>query len=320
MRPSAGLSEVAADLQRRPTKIPAEALPPAVQHWLRATKARSENTEDAYHRAISSWLYWCIDNERDPHTPRLVDVEDWMESLGHLAHRSVNVRVAACSSLYRRLLLEKRVDFNPFAAIVSYKVSTNRLATPALSQDSVRAMLNAAKRRPHPADYAVMELLFTTAARASEIASANLADLSSDDHGAMLTVTRKGGELQDLPVTPKAAAAVRTANRDRATADSTDAPLLVAPKGGRYSRHTISRLVRQCAEAAHLDPELVKKIAAHATRRTAITRFVDGGGDLRTAQTLAGHKDPRTTEGYVRAEKDREKHAAAAMTLSAMFH
>lgn len=320
------------DLSKRPERLPVDRLPPDVQDWLAARLDRSPNTFDSYHRSVSCWLLWCLHNGVAPSTASIADAEAWFRWLkadrgpdgwqgAGLSPRSANVRVSACSSLYRRLLVERKAEFNPFGAIVSIRVGTDHLKTPALSEpQSSKVMKRALGDKEHLAHRAVIELLFTTAARASEIATANLGDLEPDEFGMALWVTRKGGKRQQLPVTPDALKAITAANAGRTDLDQRDAPLLRAPRGGRYSRHTISRLVSRYARGAGIDPLLAERVTAHTTRRTAITTLVDGGTDLRTAQTLAGHSDPRTTEGYIRARNDRRKHAAAAADLAARFH
>lgn len=317
------------DIAKPPARIPRELLPQAVQDWLAAVDDRSPNTADSYHRGISSWLLWCLANHVHPDHAMIADAEAWARSLKvpkaeggpGMSPRSINVRVSACSSLYRRLLTERRVEFNPFAALVSVRVGTDHLKTPALSESqSEKLMTRALADKEHLAHRAVIEILFTTAARASEVATANLGDLEPDEFGMTLWVTRKGRKRQQLPITPDALKAITAANKGRTDIGNPAAPLLRAPRGGRYSRHTISRLVNRYARSMGLDPKLAARVTAHTTRRTAITTLVDNGGDLRTAQTLAGHADPRTTESYIRARNDRRKHAAAAAELASRFH
>src|SRR5690242_3208684 len=98
------------DLGKPLAKIPKGKLPIPVLEWLAATNDRSANTEDAYHRAVSAWLTWCLAGQPviDPHRARLADAEAWnryMKNKG-LSDRTRNQRISACSALYRRLLAE----------------------------------------------------------------------------------------------------------------------------------------------------------------------------------------------------------------------
>lgn len=309
----------------KPTqKIALESLPAPVRSWL--APISSPHTRDAYHLAISLWLRWCIVAGVHPEAPTLEDAEAWVAWLQTEEHgsrgigkRSANARASAVSSLYNRLLAQNKISYNPFAGLVSVKIKTSRMKTPAVENSDVKKMLQAGGREEHKANLAVLELLFTTGARAFEIGEANIGSLASDAHGGKLVVTRKGGEEQELPVTVRAAHAIKAANAQRGDLPPT-APLLVGPRGKRYSRHTISRLVHRIAQEAGVHPDVAKLVTAHTTRRTVATELAEKNEDLRTIQTLLGHKDPRTTEGYIRAKKDREKHAAAASTLSGLFH
>lgn len=308
-------------------KIPTASLPVPVQAWLKAVGQRSTNTRDAYHLSISLWLRWCIDNGINPERPELEDAEEfagWLQlptadgGRGN-SMRTANARISAVSSLYNRLLAQNKIQYNPFKALVTVKIKTSRLKTPAISSSDVKRMLRTVAAADHKADAAVLELLFTTGARAFEVGQAKVGDLTLDDHGRKLVVTRKGRDEQELPVTARAAEAIRVANADRGELPK-DAPLLVGRRGKPYSRHTISRLVHRTAVAAGVDSEIAALVTAHTARRTVATELAEKNEDLRTIQTLLGHKDPRTTESYIRAKKDREKHAAAASTLSGLFH
>ena len=214
------------DIGKPPAKIPHELMPPAILEWLASARDRSPNTEDAYHRAMSSWLAWCLAAAVNPHDARRADAEAWRrwmktETPTHkaMAERTANLRIAACSALYRRLLAEQEVARNPFETVIRDRVATNHLQTPALSEgQSHKLMTKALADKEHLAHRAVIEILFTTAARAFEVAAANLGDLEPDEFGMTLWVTRKGGKRQQLPITPDALKAINAANTGRRAA------------------------------------------------------------------------------------------------------
>jgi integrase/recombinase XerC len=160
---------------------------------------------------------------------------------------------------------------------------------------------------------AIVELLYASGIRVSELASLNLPDVSLDDH--VVRVTGKGSKERIVPFGIPAATALRRylgLARPVLTADSPHdsprAPLsaeafFVGARGARINVRTVYQLVASLlAELPGDGP-----IGPHTLRHTAATHVLDGGADLRIVQELLGHSSLATTQVYTHVSQERLK-------------
>ena len=135
-------------------------------------------------------------------------------------------------------------------------------------------------------DRAILELLYSSGLRVSEVASLSLDDVGGD----LLTVTGKGGKARAVPVgVPARRAIADWIDRGRGQIAGADVPraLWVGARGGPLDTRGIRHLVRQRASTF-----------PHALRHSFATHLLEGGADLRAVQELLGHSDLATTQIY----------------------
>jgi site-specific recombinase XerD len=135
-------------------------------------------------------------------------------------------------------------------------------------------------------DRAILELLYSSGLRVSEVASLSLADVGAD----LLTVTGKGGKIRAVPVGGPARRAIADwIERGRGQLAGSDVPraLWVGARGGPLDTRGIRRVVRHRAATF-----------PHALRHSFATHLLEGGADLRAVQELLGHSDLATTQIY----------------------
>jgi site-specific recombinase XerD len=135
-------------------------------------------------------------------------------------------------------------------------------------------------------DRAILELLYSSGLRVSEVASLSLADVGAD----LLTVTGKGGKIRAVPVGGPARRAIADwIERGRGQLAGADVPkaLWVGARGGPLDTRGIRRVVRHRAATF-----------PHALRHSFATHLLEGGADLRAVQELLGHSDLATTQIY----------------------
>lgn len=171
--------------------------------------------------------------------------------------------------------------------------------------------------------HALLELLYATGMRVSELVSLPRGVLAGDDR--VLTITGKGGRVRMVPLNPPARAAL-----DRYLAVGTSPEDGVAPMlttrwlfpsrsaEGYLTRQHLGLELKALAEAAGLDPE---QVSPHVLRHAFASHLLDRGADLRTVQQLLGHADISTTEIYTHVLEERlkqvvfEHHPLAATRL-----
>ncbi|MDA2962746.1 MAG: site-specific tyrosine recombinase XerD [Actinomycetota bacterium] len=208
---------------------------------------------------------------------------------------------------------------NPTLEIVSSK-STRRLPK-ALRIDQIVALIEAASDQGRPItirDRAMIELLYSSGARVSELISLNITDITSTDgqEGSMTTIKLrgKGAKERIVPLGSFATRAiddyiVRTRPVLASHSRSSDNALFLNARGGRLTRQSAWNIVLKAAKNAGIS----EKVSPHIFRHSYATHLLDGGADIRVVQELLGHASVTTTQIYtlVTIDKLRESYATA---------
>lgn len=156
-------------------------------------------------------------------------------------------------------------------------------------------------------DLAILELLYATGMRVSELCQLRLQDLSDT----FVKVKGKGKKERMIPVGKRAIAAVdHFLISFRGEVKEVDAPLFISPRGKRIDRVTIWMRVKAYAKSAGI----TKSISPHTLRHSFATHLLENGADLRLIQDMLGHEDIGTTDRYTHVTSNRLK------TAFKMFH
>ncbi len=278
--------------------------------WLSAERGRAVNTVTAYRRDLVAYLHWLRDGSLEL---RAVSEEQLGRYVEHLrrsgkAPASVARALVAVRSLHRFLLDEGYVDQDPAAGLEQPRVPKG-LPKP-LSESQVTALLDAVVGDDALArrDRAILEVLYGTGLRISELVGLSLGDL--DLHGDLLRVLGKGSKERDVPIGGLAHAALaaylgsggraslapeRWARRGDAEA------LFLNQRGSRLSRQGAWQIVRRHGERAGLGDHL----SPHVLRHSCATHMLDHGADIRVVQELLGHASLSTTQVYTLVSTER---------------
>jgi integrase/recombinase XerD len=160
---------------------------------------------------------------------------------------------------------------------------------------------------------AIVEVLYGTGARISEVVSLDLNDISKMDGSEVISlkVRGKGGKERIIPVGKFAQHAIdQYVVRVRPSLLSkNEKALFLNSRGTRLTRQSMWKIVSDAAQAAHLSSE----ISPHSLRHSFATHLLDGGADIRVVQELLGHSSVTTTQIYtlVTIDKLRENYASA---------
>nr|WP_241180353.1 site-specific tyrosine recombinase XerD [Kocuria palustris] len=240
-----------------------------------------------------------------------------------LSARSAARVVVAVRGAHRFWLLEEITEHDP-AAQVPPPTPGMRLPK-AISAQRITRLLEA----PDPStpaglrDRALLEVLYSTGARASEVIGLDVDDLSaalrSGEESSGLPFLRlfgKGSKQRMVPLGRPAVAALDAwmvrGRPELAAKGKADAAVFLNQRGGRITRQTVWNTVIQAAEAAGLSAEGVE-VSPHTLRHSFATHLLEGGADLRVVQELLGHASVTTTQVYtlVTADSLREVWAMA---------
>ena len=205
-------------------------------------------------------------------------------------------KLSAIRSLFRYLAREGQITRNPGEAVRGPK-QERKLPTVLTADDAKRLMDDCIRPRSFR-DQALLETLYSSGARVSEVVNLNLDDV--DLHEGIATVLGKGRKERIVPLGTHAVRAL-AAYRRSLPAGTVSGPLFRNRRGGRLTARSVERLVAQAARDLPNFPSL----SPHGLRHSFATHLLDGGVDLRAIQELLGHVSVSTTQRYTHVALDR---------------
>lgn len=272
----------------------------------------AQSTVDAYASDLRRYLDWL--EARGIHGPAAVtrqDVEDYVADLDGAGEsgRSKARRLASIHAFHRFALAQQAVA-SDVAATVKAPKGAGTLPD-VLTVDEVARLLEAV---PQPGgagvagvedavlvrDRALLELMYATGARVSEIVGADIDDMDFDEH--VIRVTGKGSKQRLVPVGGYACQALRryldearpVLERRKRSGSAERRALFLNKRGCRLSRQSVWEVVKAAGERAHI----AKPLHPHTLRHSFATHLIQGGADVRTVQELLGHSSVTTTQIY----------------------
>lgn len=209
-----------------------------------------------------------------------------------LSGRSLARLLSAVRSFYRYLSREGEVSQNPALAVQAPKASRRLPQT--LDVDQLSTLLD--QRSDDPLiirDLAMMELLYSSGLRVSELASLDLSD--PDLRDGSVRVTGKGNKTREVPIGRKAIEALTRWIRERSAVASIDeAALFVGQRGRRLGVRAIEQRLKRHGEHAGING----RVYPHRLRHSFASHMLESSADLRAVQELLGHADIATTQIY----------------------
>jgi integrase/recombinase XerD len=277
----------------------------AFKHYLTTERGLSENTVLAYGRDLARFVGWAECQQLPDHLhPELSDLIRYLSFLHDekLAPPSVARHIVALRMFYRYLRYEERTGESAVDLLSSPKL-WERIPQ-VLSPESVEALLNAprAQDRFHLRDKAILELLYATGCRASEVVDLTVDQLNLDAN--FLRCIGKGNKERVVPLGRPAVAAIRDYLGD--CSGAMDVPprsgkLFVSKSGKPLGRVTLWRIVTKYCKRAGLPIG----VSPHTLRHSFATHLLAGGADLRAVQEMLGHASITTTQHYTHVDRAR---------------
>ena len=277
--------------------------------WLAVEKGRSRNTLTAYRRDIASYEAWAAAAGVPVLTAGPSDLERHLAALRAEGRNPASLARAttALRGLYRFWVGEGTIAVDPTADVRSPKLP--RRLPKALDEDQVLHLLDSVDGTA-PVDLrdrALLEVLYGTGARISEVVGLSLLDLTGDD--GMLRVFGKGSKERLVPIGRPAREALdrwlgpsgraemaphRFARRDDAEA------VFLNVRGARLSRQGAWAAVQARAERVGLGDV----VSPHVLRHSCASHMLAHGADIRVVQEVLGHVSIATTQLYTRLSQD----------------
>ncbi len=217
------------------------------------------------------------------------------------AKSSIARRIAAIRSFFRFLCREGHLAVNPAATLTAPK--RDRKLPTFLGLPDVTKLLEApaghdtASRR----DRAILELLYSTGIRVSELVGLRLQDV--DLLGGVAKVAGKGKKERLVPIGAPAVRAIHRYVEGRGDAAHPASPVFLNLAGGRLTDRSVRRiLIKYLRQVA-----IQERVSPHTLRHSFATHLLDRGADLRSVQELLGHASLSTTQIYTHVSTERMK-------------
>lgn len=277
--------------------------------WLTVEQGRSPRTIEAYGRDIQAFEVFIVSRSCDIASASSEDIEHYLahQKNIHLAPKSIARSFAAIRMLYRFMADEGLRQDNPANKVDGIKVPSG--IPKALSEAEVDRLLASVSGVDSFAirDRALLEFLYATGARISEVCGLSLSDLDMESD--LVRLFGKGSKERIVPFGSHAKAALQQwlsiAGRELlvpdqwARRDYADAVFLGA-RGTRLSRQAAWGIVKKYSKVAGITSDL----SPHVLRHSCATHMLIHGADLRIVQELLGHASVSTTQVYTKVDNE----------------
>ncbi len=276
--------------------------------YIRGSKGYAHNTVEAYRNDLNQFLTFARSEQPQLSSWARVDRPLLLSFLRYLKDRkytpaSVARKVAVLKTFFSYLAERRAITENPATKLDSPKVE-KRLPQ-VLTIDQIEHLLAAPSKHGTPKgfrDRAILELLYASGLRVSELVSLNCSDVDVD--GKKVKCQGRGEKKREIPITERALDALaHYVQRGRPVMASNDGEpaLFVNPRGERLTRQGLWLIIKEYVKEA----EIAGQVTPHTLRHSFAVHMLTNGADLQNVQRLLGHSNITTTHVYTRlAESD----------------
>jgi site-specific recombinase XerD len=269
---------------------------------------RNRNTRAAYAQAVTQFFHWCeTRGVREVEKIKPVMIAAYIEQHPGAAP-TVKQHLAAIRMLFDWLVIGQVIPMNPASSVRGPKYVVKRGKTPVLKADQARMLLDSIETDTILGlrDRALLGLMCYTFARVSAVVGMRVEDYYQNGKRWWFRLHEKGGKRHEVPAHHNAEAYIDAYIRAAGIADQPKGPLFRSVDKQRQlttnpiTRTDVLRMIKRRALAA----ELPTSTCCHTFRATGITAYLENGGTIENAQTIAAHESPRTTKLYDRTSDE----------------
>jgi integrase/recombinase XerD len=278
-----------------------------VRH-LAVERGLSDNYQLCTRRSLTEFAQWCL-RRHSLKNPREVTIDSITEYLAErkragLAASSIKLIVVALKIFYRFLLAKGTVRRDPTETLSLPRIE--RYLPETLNELQVEQLLEAINTSAPLGlrDGAIIELLYASGLRISELANARLENFNAEER--ILRVVGKGNKTRLVPVGRKACealAAYLSAERPKLVSRRTGNEIFLSTRGTKMTTVRIWQIVKKRARHSGLEAN----VYPHLLRHSFATHLLGNGADLRIIQEMLGHADISTTQVYTHVDQQRLK-------------
>jgi integrase/recombinase XerD len=269
--------------------------------YLSVERGLSRNTVDSYTLDLKGFFAFLVERGREQQQFTREDIVDYLGRLKDSGHSTASVcrLISSVKSFSRYLIIEKIITEDPTETLRNPK-QWDRLPK-ALSFEDIKTLLETeVKSERYIRDAAMLELMYSSGLRVSEIISIKINDLNFE--AGFLRVFGKGSKERIVPMNKRAADKIKKYMLELRPSllKGRQSPFLyLTGRGTPMTRQRFWQALKRLGNLAGL------KITPHSIRHSFATHLLDGGADLRSVQKMLGHSDISTTQIYTKVSADR---------------
>ena len=264
--------------------------------YLTTEKRMSANTVSSYMRDLSQYDQWLKQKKTDLKRAKNILLQEYVKRLEQLGKSPATMSrfLASSKSFYAYMFAKGYIKTNPTAALKAKKVQ--RKYPEILTNKEVELFLEQPKCVDEKGfrDHAMLELLYATGIRVSELIDLDVDDLNLP---AGLIVCRSKGKERSIPLYPGAVKALQDYVlhiRERIVTNDEEKALFVNMNGERMTRQGFWKIIKYYQEKA----DIKKDITPHMLRHSFAAHLLENGADLHSIQEMLGHADISSTQIY----------------------
>jgi integrase/recombinase XerD len=276
--------------------------------FLAVERGLSENYQLSTQRSLTEFAHWCVAKKKI-NDPRDVTLPLLSEYLGDrkrsgLSAASIKLIVVALKVFFRFLAAKNEVARDPTEALALPRIE--RYLPETLNEMQVEQLIDSVDTKVPLGlrDRAIVELLYGSGLRISELANARLENFDAEER--ILRVTGKGNKTRLVPVGRKASealAAYLSTERPKLIKLRSSSEIFLSERGTKLTTARLWQIVKRIAKNSGLE----KNIYPHLLRHSFATHLLSNGADLRIIQEMLGHADISTTQVYTHVDQQRLK-------------
>ncbi len=268
--------------------------------YVKLERGLSANTVLSYKNDLSEFV-----SKITAKSPDKINHQDCSKYLAYLNRHgwrpaSIARKLSSLRQFFEYLQMKQVVKSNPFAALAAPRIS--RYHPYYLSADEINKIITAIdeKSKNGPRDRAILELLYGSGLRISELGALKKGDIEYE--AGFIRVLGKGNKQRLVPLGRFARNALETFLESSAkSAVLSSGPLVFSNKKSRQlSRTALWKIVRKRV----LSAGITKPVSPHTFRHSFATHLLEGGADLRVVQEMLGHADISTTQIYTTVDRN----------------
>lgn len=268
-------------------------------NYLKLERRYSDNTVASYYLELNKFNEYIKKNLLVVNGD---DIRKYIKYIGNKSNKSISHSISALKCFYNFYEKLDKISNNPLINIEIPKI--NQSLPTVLSLEEVLSLLDIEINNPYDArNKAILELLYSTGLRISELINLELANIDLDDN--LIRVMGKGSKERIVPFGDYA--------KDALSCYLNDYRYLINKKnstyvflnnlGGRLSRQYIFKIIKlECIKKG-----IKKNVSPHTLRHTYATHLLKNGADLRIIQELLGHENLTTTQIYTHLDNEKLK-------------